>query len=240
MELIIVEDYDALSKEGYRIVEAVLKAKQDACLGLATGSTPLGLYKEMIAGYKKGLSYKKVTSYNLDEYAGLGEGDSQSYRTFMNENLFSHIDIDISNTHVPDGKNANLESACRSYNDMLAKNVRDIQILGIGVNGHIAFNEPGTDFESVTHVVELSEDTVLQNARFFDSASEVPKRAISMGIANIMEAKAVVLFASGPNKAQAVYDTVKGEISPRCPASVIRTHAHSYLIADKAAAALLQ
>ncbi|HOO22739.1 MAG TPA: glucosamine-6-phosphate deaminase [Clostridia bacterium] len=240
MNLIITKDYEELSAKAYEIVKKILLEKPDATLGLATGSTPVGLYKLMAADCKKGeVSYKNVKSYNLDEYVGLGVGDEQSYVEFMRKNLFNHIDIDLKNTHLPDGMDADMQKACDRYNEMLANAEIDVQILGIGGNGHIAFNEPGTSFDSVTHIVNLTEKTIEDNARFFDSIDEVPTKAITMGIANIMAAKSIIILASGANKADAVFAAVKGKIDESCPASILRTHKNATFIADIEAASKL-
>jgi len=240
MNLFITKDYEELSAKAYEIVKKILLEKPDATLGLATGSTPVGLYKLMAADCKKGeVSYKNVKSYNLDEYVGLGVGDEQSYVEFMRKNLFNHIDIDLKNTHLPDGMDADMQKACDRYNEMLANAEIDVQILGIGGNGHIAFNEPGTSFDSVTHIVNLTEKTIEDNARFFDSIDEVPTKAITMGIANIMAAKSIIILASGANKADAVFAAVKGKIDESCPASILRTHKNVTFIADIDAASKL-
>ncbi|NLL55750.1 MAG: glucosamine-6-phosphate deaminase [Clostridiales bacterium] len=240
MNIIITKNYDQMSSEAYNIVKELLIKKNNAVLGLATGSTPKGLYKNMIDDYKKGaVSYKNVCTYNLDEYVGLGKGDKQSYREFMRAYLFNHIDIDLNNTHLPSGK-GDLQKACDDYNKKLEAEKIDIQILGIGANGHIAFNEPGTSFDSVTHIVNLTPKTIRDNARFFDKLSDVPTQAITMGIANIMKAKKIVLMASGENKANAVYNAIKGEITTSCPASILRTHSDVTYILDEQAASKLK
>jgi glucosamine-6-phosphate deaminase len=191
----------------------------------------------MIEDYKKGvISYKNVKSYNLDEYIGLGEGDEQSYVEFMRNNLFNHIDIERESTHLPNGKSKDNNASCDNYNKLLADAKIDVQILGIGGNGHIAFNEPGTKADSVTHIIDLTEETIKDNARFFGKLSDVPTKAITMGIANIMAAKSIVILANGENKADAVYQAIKGEISTLCPASILRTHENVTFIIDSLAA----
>lgn len=241
MNIIVTKNYEELSQKAYEIVKKILLEKKNACLGLATGSTPVGLYKNMIADYKKGvISYKNVTSYNLDEYVGLGVGDEQSYVEFMRTNLFNHIDIDLKNTHLPNGKAIDMQEACDTYNHLLKKAVIDVQILGIGGNGHIAFNEPYTSFDSVTHTVDLTQKTISDNARFFDRIEDVPTKAITMGISNIMAAKSIIILASGENKADAVYAATKGEISTVCPASILRTHKNVTFIVDEKAASKIK
>ena len=240
MKVIICENYDAVSQKAYEVMKEVVTSKDNAVLGLATGSSPIGLYKCMIEDYKKGnVSYKNVSSVNLDEYIGQGVGDEQSYVEFMRNNLFNHIDIDIKNTDLPCGKNEDNQKECDRYNAKLASLSVDIQVLGIGSNGHIGFNEPNTPFGSVTHVVNLTERTIQDNARFFNSIDEVPTQAISMGIKNVMNAKKILLLASGANKADAIYATVKGEVTEKVPASILQLHPDCYIIVDEAAASKL-
>ena len=221
-------------------MKKVVSSKNDAILGLATGSTPIGLYKNMIEDYKKGnVSYKNVKSVNLDEYIGQGVGDEQSYVEFMRNNLFNHIDIDLANTDLPCGKCDDMQAECDRYNAKLASISVDIQVLGIGSNGHIGFNEPNTPFGSVTHVVDLTENTIKDNARFFNSIDEVPTQAISMGIKNVMNAKSILLIASGANKADAIKATVEGPVTESVPASVLQLHPDVYIVVDKDAASKL-
>lgn len=241
MNIIITENYQLMSEEAYKLVKKLLLEKKDATLGLATGSTPIGLYKLMIDDYKKGvISYKNVKSYNLDEYVGLGVGDEQSYIEFMKNNLFNHIDINLENTHLPLGKTKDTKASCDNYNELLKNAKIDVQILGIGSNGHIAFNEPGTSFDSVTHVIDLTEKTIADNARFFEKMEDVPTKAITMGIANIMAAESIIILASGENKADAVYKAIRGEITTLCPASILRTHKNVTFIVENAAASKIK
>ncbi len=240
MKVIVCKNYDEMSKKGYEVMKEVLVSKPNATLGLATGSTPIGLYKEMINDYKAGnVSYKNVSSVNLDEYIGQGVGDEQSYVEFMRNNLFNHIDIDLANTDLPCGKAADMQAECDRYNAKLNSISVDIQVLGIGGNGHIGFNEPNTPFGSVTHVVDLTERTISDNARFFNSIEEVPTQAVSMGIKNVMNAKKILLLASGANKADAIYATVHGEVTEKVPASILQLHPDCYIIVDEAAASKL-
>ncbi len=240
MKVIIAKDYDDMSKKAYEVMKSVVTAKDDAILGLATGSSPIGLYKCMIEDYEKGnVSYKKVHSVNLDEYIGQGVGDEQSYVEFMRNNLFNHIDIDIKNTDLPSGKAADMQKECDRYNKKLDGLSQDIQVLGIGSNGHIGFNEPNTPFGSETHVVDLTANTIKDNARFFKSIDEVPTQAISMGIKNVMHAKKILLVASGANKADAIKATVEGPVTEKVPASVLQLHPDCYIVVDEAAASKL-
>lgn len=240
MKIIIVKDYDEMSQKAAGIVAEQIAVKPDSVIGFATGSTPIGLYKILIKKYENGeISFKKVTTVNLDEYVGLDKNHKQSYNYFMNYNLFDHIDVDKNNVNIPNGRPNGLYAECVRYMDKLESLQQDIQILGIGSNGHIGFNEPGTRFKSVTHVVELSESTISDNSRLFDDISEVPKMAITMGISEIMNAKHILVLANGDNKAEAVYKMIKGEISEACPASVLQNHPNCTVIIDEKAAKLL-
>ncbi len=240
MKVIIVENYDAMSKKAFELVTEVVKAKPDAVLGLATGSTPIGMYKYMIEDHKKnGTSYMQVKTVNLDEYVGLDANSDQSYAYFMRDNLFNHIDIDIANTNIENGKATDTDVECARYNAVLAELQQDVQVLGIGSNGHIAFNEPGTPFGSVTHVVDLQESTIKDNSRLFASIDDVPRQAFTMGLKNIMNAKKIVLMANGANKAKAVYDLINGEVTEKVPASILQLHNDCTLIVEKSAAELL-
>ena len=240
MKVIVTENYDEMSKRAAEIMIDVVKNKPDAVLGLATGSTPLGLYAEMIADHKNNeTSYKNVRTANLDEYAGLDVTSDQSYVYFMRHNLFEGLDIDLKNTNIENGKAADADAECKRYNELLDKMPRDVQVLGIGSNGHIAFNEPGTPFDSTTHVVALTESTIKDNSRLFANVDEVPRHAFTMGLKNIMDSKKILILANGKNKAKAVYGLVKGPKTPDLPASVLQDHPDCTLICDKEAAALL-
>ncbi len=241
MEVIITANYDEMSEKAADTVAKILSAEPDAVLGLATGSTPMGMYRVLVDKFRRGeISFAKVKSVNLDEYVGLAADHPQSYAFFMDENLFSKVDIDKNNTFLPCGTAADSEEECRRYNALLSDLVPDIQILGIGSNGHIGFNEPGTPFDSVTHVVELTKSTIKDNSRLFSSIGEVPEKAYSMGIKNILAAKKIVVMASGRQKARAVRDMLNAEISPACPATALRLHPDVTLIADEEAASLLR
>lgn len=236
------KDYNDVSRKAANIMSAQIIMKPDAVLGLATGSTPVGMYKQLIEWYKKGdLDFAKVTSVNLDEYKGLSGDNDQSYRYFMNHNLFDHININKENTSVPCGTAEDLQAECERYEQLVEQTGGvDIQLLGIGNNGHIAFNEPCEEFPEKTHVVDLTQNTIEANARFFESMDQVPKKALTMGIGTIMKAKKIVLLANGPKKAQTIYDTVYGPITPKVPASVLRLHPDVTIFVDEEAGALLK
>lgn len=241
MKVIICKDKKEASKKACEIMLDVIKNNENPILGLATGSTPVDLYAEMVKDHKEnGTSYKNVKSFNLDEYFGLDQSHPQSYHYFMCKHLFNHVDIDMNNVHVPQGQ-GNVEEAAANYNKMLDENPVDIQLLGIGSNGHIGFNEPGTSFDSVTSVVNLKQSTIEDNARlFFDGKIEdVPTQAVSMGIANIMKAKKVLLLAFGAGKAEAVKGMVEGPVTTDLPASALQNHDDVVVIVDEPAAALL-
>ncbi|RHS96054.1 glucosamine-6-phosphate deaminase [Erysipelatoclostridium sp. AM42-17] len=242
MKVIVAENREIASQEGAKIIIDQVKNNPETILGLATGTTPIDLYNNMVKDHKEnGTDYSKVKSYNLDEYVGLDGTHPQSYYCFMFEHLFNHININPENVHVPVGK-GDLQAACNAYNDALKQNQVDIQLLGIGSNGHIGFNEPGTPADSVTHVVDLKESTIKDNARLFFNGDEdaVPKQAVSMGIANIMNAKKVLLLAFGEGKAKAVKGMLEGEVTPELPASILQNHPDVTVIVDKAAASLLE
>ena len=240
MRVVITKDYEELSAKAAKVMLEVVKGNPYAVLGLATGTTPLGLYAHMIADHEKyGTSYAHVRTVNLDEYKGLERSHPQSYAYFMHRNLFNGLDIDPANTNIENGMAEDEAKECARYDALLEQLPRDIQLLGLGSNGHIAFNEPGTPFSSGTHVVELAESTVKDNARLFDDISEVPRKAFTMGIQQIMQAKKILILASGANKADAVCKMVKGEVTERVPASVLQLHPDCVLIADREAASRL-
>lgn len=240
MKVIVVENYQQIGQLGAQIIAGVIKNNPNAVLGLATGTSPIGIYQNLVEMCQKGeISFANVKTVNLDEYVGLDGTHPQSYRYFMNDNLFNHVDIDKANTFVPNGVAENLQEECTRYTTLVNNLVQDIQLLGIGSNGHIAFNEPGTPFDSTTHVVNLTENTIKDNSRLFEDISQVPTKALTMGIANIMNAKRILIVANGKNKAQAVYDMVKGQVNTTCPASVLQKHPDVTVIVDKDAASLL-
>ncbi len=240
MEVIIKNNYEEISKLAADYLINTVKAKNDAILGLPTGSTPIGMYQEVINRYKDNISFQNVRTFNLDEYVGLDKSNLNSYRYFMDENLFSHIDIKEENIHIPNGVATDIEKECINYENLLKTTGQmDIMYLGIGHNGHIGFNEPDEFFEPYTHIVKLTEDTIEANKRFFDNIESVPKTAITMGIKTIMSAKKIILLASGESKAEAISKTVKGKITPRVPASILQLHNDVTLIIDKDAAKFL-
>ncbi len=226
MRYIEVDNYAEMSKKGAAILAAQMISKPDSVLGLATGSTPVGIYKRMIEWFNAGmLDFSGVTSVNLDEYLGLGGDNPQSYRYFMNDNLFNHVNIDKSRTFVPCGTADDLAAEGENY-DKLIKSLGgiDIQLLGIGEDGHIGFNEPDEFFTGPTHVVDLDESTIQANARFFDSIDDVPRKAITMGMGSIMQAKKVLLVANGPKKLDIIKRSFFGSITPKVPASILQLH----------------
>ena len=238
MKVIKVKNYDEVSAEAFKVMKEVVANKPEAVLGLATGSSPIGLYENMIKDHKEnGTSYAKCKSFNLDEYVGIDRNHSQSYWTFMHENLFHGIDLPEDKIHVPYG---NTKADCEGYEKAMENVSVDIQVLGIGGNGHIGFNEPGTPFTEETHIGDLTEKTRSDNARFFENdINKVPTQAITMGIATIMKAKKILLVASGANKADAVAAMVNGPVDPACPASVLQNHPDVVVIVDEEAAAKL-
>lgn len=242
MRVIVTNSYDEMSKEAAKIVAGQIYLKPDSVLGLATGSTPLQMYKKLIAVHEMvGLDFSQVTSFNLDEYIGMSPDNPQSYHYFMKHNFFDFINIKPENIFIPDGMAKDIDAEGRRYDALIEeKGGIDLQILGIGRNAHIGFNEPDIKFEATTHKVKLDDETIEANSRFFENESEVPRYAISMGIKTIMLAKKVVLLASGGNKAEAVYNAVYGSISPSAPASILQLHRDVTVIVDREAGALLQ
>lgn len=242
MKLIEVKDYQEMSQVAADYLLSKVKNSDHLTLGLATGGTPQGLYEALINDHKQNrTSYQHVSSFNLDEYIGLSGKHPNSYYHYMNENLFKHIDIDSANTHIPSGKAVAPEKECEAYDEKIRSHGGiDLQILGIGSNGHIGFNEPGTSFESDTHIVELAQSTREANARYFDSIDEVPAQAITMGISSIMKSKEILLLVSGEAKQVAMKKLVEGEISENFPASILNRHDHVTVIADKEALAMVK
>ncbi|UAL46418.1 glucosamine-6-phosphate deaminase [Sutcliffiella horikoshii] len=234
MDIITANTYDDLSQVAAEIIIKKVKQNPNLVIGMATGSTPTKLYKFLIKDYKEnGTSYQGITTFNLDEYVGLDKNDLNSYYEYMNRNLFKHINISIENTHIPNGKAEDLEIECRNYEQKLHnKGPIDIQILGLGENGHIGFNEPGTRFDSRTHVVKLTESTRKANARFFETMEDVPSHAITMGIDSIMNAKEILLLVSGKNKGKAYEQLMNGSLSDFFPASILKKHPCVRIIAD--------
>ena len=239
MKVCCTNNYEAMSRKAAAIMAAQIIAKPDCVLGLATGSSPIGLYQNLIAGCRDGdLDFSRVTTVNLDEYVGLDGSHDQSYRYFMDHNLFDHVNIDAARTNVPSGVASDPEAECRRYEALLRKlGPADIQLLGMGRNGHIGFNEPDDHFTAPTHVVALTDSTIDANARFFSSRDQVPKKAITMGIGAIMRARRVLVVVSGADKAGAVKAAFAGPITPQVPASILQLHPDVVLVGDKAALA---
>ena len=239
-KIIIKEKSEELSVEANLLMRELLQKKEDAVIGLATGSSPLGLYQAMIEDCKLNLTdYKNVVTFNLDEYIGLPVGHPESYRSFMERNLFSGLNLKPENIHLPFAQNGEDVQACVNYDELIRNFNIDLQVLGIGSNGHIGFNEPPTSFASTTHIVELTKRTRLDNQRFFNSMDEVPTHAITMGIATIMQAKRHILMAFGANKAQAIYDMINGPVTEEVPASILQKHPDVVVFLDKEAAGKL-
>lgn len=242
MNTIICKNYDEMSLCAAKLLAKEIINKPNLTLGLATGSTPLGLYKNLINMNKNNIiDFSNVKTFNLDEYFGLDKNNNQSYYYFMKNNLFDYINIDINNTHIPNGNVKNVEDECKRYDNLIQENGGiDIQILGIGANSHIAFNEPSNTFKMGTYLVDLTESTIKANSRFFNSIEDVPTKAITMGVGSIFNAKKIILLASGKEKAQAIYDTVYGEIDPKIPSSILKIHPNVTLIIDEESSKLLK
>lgn len=241
MKVLKTRDYEDMSRKAANIIGAQVTMKPNCVLGLATGSSPIGTYKELIARYNNGdLDFSNATSVNLDEYKGLSGDHDQSYRYFMNHNFFDHVNIPKERTFVPDGTESDADKACSAYNAII-KSVGgiDLQLLGLGHNGHIGFNEPTDCFPPVTHCVDLTESTIEANKRFFASVDDVPKQAYTMGIQNIMLARKIVVVVSGADKADILKKVVEGPITPQVPASILQLHPDVTIVADEAAASKL-
>lgn len=237
MEVIRVKDYDEMSEKACAFVTERLKQRNDLVMGFATGSTPEGLYQRLIEKYRKQeITFKDVVSFNLDEYIGLDKDHPNSYYYFMREKLFDHVDISFDNVNIPNGVASDLEAECQAFEAKIKQaGGIELQILGIGGNGHIGFNEPGTPFTSRTQVVDLASSTIKANSRFFDSIEEVPTQAVSMGIGTIMESKEILLLASGETKRDAITAVLRGDITEDVPATVLQKHPNVTIIADEAA-----
>lgn len=240
MQIHIMKNYEDVSKKAASYVIKEMIVKPDLILGLATGSSPLGLYENLIDAYQKDIiTFKDVKTFNLDEYIGIDKRHPQSYFSFMNEHLFKHVDIRPANINIPDNDPERIDDLAKEYNDRLFGNQRDIQIMGIGVNGHIGFNEPGSSLSNQTFIVELDEQTRKDNSRFFDTLEDVPRYAITMGIKNIMFSKKILLIASGKQKAEAIYRMAYSDIDTKVPASILQLHPDCKVIIDQDAASLL-
>ena len=241
MKVIVAENHEEVSRLAADILEETVRANPCCTLGLATGSSPVGMYRELSRRCREeGLDFSRVHSVNLDEYVGLAPTHEQSYRYFMDSNLFDHINIPEENINFLNGNAENLEEECKAYEERIKKSGGiDIQLLGIGSNGHIAFNEPSDSFQRWSHVVALKESTIKDNSRFFKSIEEVPTHAVTMGIGSIMQAKRILIIAIGENKAKAIKQLIDGNVTSQCPASVLQFHTDVTLMLDKGAASLL-
>lgn len=241
MRVLITDSYDQMGLEAAKIVAGQIYLKPNSVLGLATGSTPLSMYERLVAVHRTvGLDFSEVTTFNLDEYIGMGPDNPQSYHYFMQEHFFKHINIKSENVHIPNGMAQDVIAEGERYEQLIAaKGGIDLQVLGIGQNAHIGFNEPDVKFAATTHKVELDEETIMANSRFFNNVDEVPRYAISMGIKTIMMAEHVILLANGRNKAKAVYKALCGDVTPEAPASILQLHRDVAVILDKEAAELL-
>ena len=237
IRIYLEKDHAAMSRRAAHIIAVEVHRDPSCVLGLATGSTPIETYKNLIEWNKAGdLSFKEVITVNLDEYKGLAPDHDQSYRYFMNTNLFDHIDIDKANTNVPNGLAEDAEAECAAYDKLVESlGYADLQLLGLGHNGHIGFNEPDSHYTKETHVVDLTQSTIDANARFFESADDVPRQALTMGMGAIMAARRVLLIASGEGKAEAIYNAFCGPITPECPASILQLHNDVVVVGDEAA-----
>ncbi|NCB91143.1 MAG: glucosamine-6-phosphate deaminase [Clostridia bacterium] len=241
MRIIITKDYDDMSRKAANIISAQIITKPDCVLGLATGSTPIGTYDKLIEWYKKGdLDFSEVSTVNLDEYRGLDHDNDQSYYYFMMNHLFKHVNINLDQTHVPDGTEPDSDKACTDY-EAIVKSYggMDLQLLGLGHNGHIGFNEPADEFPKFTHCVDLTESTIQANARFFEKMEDVPTQAYTMGVGTIMQARRILLVASGKDKAEIVKKAFFGPVLPQVPASILQLHSDVTIVIDEATASLL-
>ena len=242
MKIIRTKDYEEMSRKAANLISAQILLKPDCVLGLATGSTPIGIYDQLVEWNKKGdLDFSTVKTVNLDEYKGLTRDNEQSYYYFMHHHLFDRVNIDEENTHVPNGQVENGDEKCLRYEALIeSMGGVDLQLLGLGRNGHIGFNEPAADFPKITHCVDLTESTIEANKRFFASADEVPRQAYTMGIGTIMKADKILVVANGEDKADAVAAMVQGKINPEVPASILQLHNNVILVADEAALSKLK
>ena len=237
MRIYVTENYQEMSRQAANILSAQIILKPDCVLGLATGSSPIGTYDQLVEWYKKGdLDFSEVKTVNLDEYKGLTKDNDQSYYYFMHHHLFDRVNINLDNTNVPDGTEPDSDKECARYEELIrSMGGVDIQLLGIGHNGHIGFNEPDSVFAKTTHCVDLTESTIEANKRFFASADDVPRQAYTMGIGTIMKANKILLIVSGEDKAEILAKAFYGPITPEVPASILQLHDDVILVADKAA-----
>ncbi len=237
----VVENYPELSLRAAGIVASQVILKEDTVLGLATGSTPEEMYRELAQLHREGkVDFSRVTTFNLDEYRGLDPGHPQSYHYYMRQHFFDHVNIKPENIHIPPGQGADIPTICQDYEQQIAAaGGIDLQVLGIGVNGHIGFNEPGSHLQTETHLVDLTAETIKANSRFFSTPKEVPRQAITMGMGSIMQARRILLLASGKSKSAAIRDTLGGRVTTAVPASFLQLHRRVILLLDREAAALL-
>ena len=237
MKIYKVKDYEEMSRKAAAVIASQIISKPDSVLGLATGSTPIGTYKHLVTAYKAGdLDFSQIKSANLDEYRGLTKDNDQSYYYFMNNHLFQHVNIDPANTNIPDGTNNDPDAECARYEEVIKSlGGVDLQLLGLGHDGHMGFNEPCDHFDKITHCVDLTEMTIEANKRFFASADDVPRQAYTMGCGTIMRAKKILILVSGADKADILYQVVNGPVTPQVPASLLQFHPDVILIADEAA-----
>ena len=242
MNIIKADDYQSMSRKAANIISAQVILYPNSVLGLATGSTPLGIYKQLIEWYNKGdLDFSNVHSVNLDEYYGLSPAHNQSYNYYMRENFFKHINMPLNNTHIPNGLASDIDLECSRYDKLISDfGGIDLQLLGIGHNGHIGFNEPDEEFDKTTHKVKLNQNTIDANSRFFNNIEEMPKYAITIGIKAIMQAKKILLVVNGASKADILYTALFGTITPKVPASLLQLHPNLTVIADREAISTIE
>ncbi|RUS45233.1 glucosamine-6-phosphate deaminase [Cohnella sp. AR92] len=241
MNVLIFDSNEKLNEAGANIMTSLIQTNPRAVLGLATGGTPVGVYEQVVKDYDRGLvSFKGVTTFNLDEYVGLPEDHPESYHSYMNHHLFRHVNVPAGQIHIPNGNAADLEAECRGYDEKIADAGQiDLQLLGLGHNGHIGFNEPAHALIRGTHIVDLAEETLKANARFFDSVDDVPKQALTMGVGTILKAKMIVLIVRGADKAEIVHRALTGPITTDVPASLLQTHPHLVVLLDQEAGRLM-
>jgi len=242
MNVLIFDSADKLNETGAGIITGLVQTNPRAVLGLATGGTPVGVYEQVVSGFRRGLvSFRQATTFNLDEYVGLPADHPESYHSYMNHHLFRHIDLPAAQAHIPNGNAEDLEAECRRYDEMIADAGQiDLQLLGLGHNGHIGFNEPAHALIRGTHIVDLAEETRRANARFFSGIGEVPRQALTMGVGTILKAKTILLIVRGADKAEIVHRALTGPITTDCPASLLQTHPHLVVLLDDEAGRLMR
>lgn len=241
MKMYQVKDYNEMSRKAASVIAAQIVLKPDSVLGVATGNSPVGTYEHLVEWYKDGdLDFSQIRTLNLDEYKGLAKDNDQSYFYFMNEHLFSKVNIDIANTNIPEGTATDDDAECKRYNDIIdGFDGADLQLLGLGQNGHIGFNEPDKEFVKETHLAALTPSTIEANSRLFEDPNDVPRYAYTMGIQNIMKAKTILLIASGKDKAKAIKEVFTGPITPEVPGSILQLHPNVIVVGDEEAFSLL-